>query len=77
MARGLPIGPQCDAGLPGRKVPRGFGRRATPALSPARAFASISESHAAPKSRFLDELEDHMITESAEHTLRAVVAPVT
>jgi NitT/TauT family transport system ATP-binding protein len=30
--------------------------------------------HAAPKSRFLDELEDHMITESAENTLRAVVA---
>ena len=30
--------------------------------------------HTAPKSRFLDELEDHMITESAEHTLRAVVA---
>jgi NitT/TauT family transport system ATP-binding protein len=30
--------------------------------------------HAAPKSRFLDELEDHMITESADHTLRAVVA---
>jgi NitT/TauT family transport system ATP-binding protein len=30
--------------------------------------------HVAPKSRFLDELEDHMITESADHTLRAVVA---
>jgi len=30
--------------------------------------------HVAPKSRFLDELEDHMIAESAEHTLRAVVA---
>ncbi len=30
--------------------------------------------HTAPKSRFLDELEDHMTTESAEHTLRAVVA---
>jgi NitT/TauT family transport system ATP-binding protein len=30
--------------------------------------------HVAPKSRFLDELEDHMITESAESTLRAVVA---
>jgi NitT/TauT family transport system ATP-binding protein len=30
--------------------------------------------HVAPKSRFLDELEDHMITESAENTLRAVVA---
>ena len=30
--------------------------------------------HVAPKSRFLDELEDHMTTETAEHTLRAVVA---
>ncbi len=31
-------------------------------------------SHAAPKSRFLDELEDHMSPESAEHTLRAIVS---
>jgi NitT/TauT family transport system ATP-binding protein len=30
--------------------------------------------HTAPKSRFLDELEDHMSTEDAEHTLRAVTA---
>jgi len=30
--------------------------------------------HVAPKSRFLDELEDHMTTETAEQTLRAVVA---
>ncbi len=30
--------------------------------------------HIAPKSRFLDELEDHMSTEDAEHTLRAVTA---
>ncbi len=30
--------------------------------------------HTAPKSRFLDELEDHMIAELAEQTLRAVVA---
>ena len=30
--------------------------------------------HAAPKSRFLDELEDHMTSETAEGTLRAVVA---
>lgn len=30
--------------------------------------------HLAPKSRFLDELEDHMSTEDAEHTLRAVTA---
>jgi NitT/TauT family transport system ATP-binding protein len=30
-------------------------------------------SHAAPKSRFLDELEDHMDTQTAEATLRAVI----
>jgi NitT/TauT family transport system ATP-binding protein len=30
--------------------------------------------HFAPKSRFLDELEDHMSTDDAEHTLRAVTA---
>jgi NitT/TauT family transport system ATP-binding protein len=30
-------------------------------------------SHIAPKSRFLDELEDHMTTKPAEQTLRAVV----
>jgi NitT/TauT family transport system ATP-binding protein len=30
--------------------------------------------HTAPKSRFLDELEDHMTAEAAEYTLRAVVA---
>jgi NitT/TauT family transport system ATP-binding protein len=30
-------------------------------------------SHVAPKSRFLDELEDHMDTQTAEATLRAVI----
>jgi NitT/TauT family transport system ATP-binding protein len=30
--------------------------------------------HVAPKSRFLDELEDHMSEDDAEHTLRAVTA---
>ncbi|HEY5218134.1 MAG TPA: nitrate/sulfonate/bicarbonate ABC transporter ATP-binding protein, partial [Pseudolabrys sp.] len=30
--------------------------------------------HTAPKRRFVDELEDHMTEEAAEHTLRAVVA---
>jgi NitT/TauT family transport system ATP-binding protein len=30
-------------------------------------------SHSAPKSRFLDELEDHMTAQAAEQTLRAVV----
>jgi NitT/TauT family transport system ATP-binding protein len=29
--------------------------------------------HVAPKSRFLDELEDHMDAEVAEQTLRAVI----
>ena len=31
-------------------------------------------SHAAPKSRFLDELEDHITPDVAEQTLRAVIA---
>jgi NitT/TauT family transport system ATP-binding protein len=30
-------------------------------------------SHTAPRSRFLDELEDHMATDDAEQTLRAIV----
>jgi NitT/TauT family transport system ATP-binding protein len=30
--------------------------------------------HEAPKTRFLDELEDHVDTEAAEHVLRAVIA---
>jgi len=30
--------------------------------------------HVAPKSRFFDELEDHMSSEAAEQTLRAVIA---
>jgi NitT/TauT family transport system ATP-binding protein len=32
------------------------------------------ESHRAPKSRFLDELEDHMTTQAAEETLRAIIS---
>jgi NitT/TauT family transport system ATP-binding protein len=31
-------------------------------------------SHRAPKSRFSDELEDHMSPEAAEQTLRAVIS---
>jgi NitT/TauT family transport system ATP-binding protein len=31
-------------------------------------------SHTAPKTRFLDELEDQMTSETAEQTLRAVVS---
>jgi NitT/TauT family transport system ATP-binding protein len=30
--------------------------------------------HVAPKSRFCDELEDHMSEDDADHTLRAVTA---
>jgi len=30
--------------------------------------------HSAPRSRFFNELEDHMTSEAAEHTLRAVIA---
>jgi NitT/TauT family transport system ATP-binding protein len=30
--------------------------------------------HEAPKSRFLDEMEDHIDTEAAEHILRAIIA---
>jgi len=30
--------------------------------------------HAAPRSRFRDELEDHMTSESVKQTLRSVVA---
>ena len=32
------------------------------------------ESHTAPKSRFHDELEDHMTSDAAEQTLRAVIS---
>ncbi len=32
------------------------------------------QSHSAPKSRFLDELEDHMTTQAAEQTLRAIIS---
>jgi NitT/TauT family transport system ATP-binding protein len=32
------------------------------------------KSHSAPKSRFLDELEDHMSPEAAEQSLRALVS---
>ena len=32
------------------------------------------QSHRAPKTRFLDELEDHMTTQAAEQTLRAIIS---
>jgi NitT/TauT family transport system ATP-binding protein len=31
-------------------------------------------SHTAPKSRFLDELEDHMAEDAAEETLRTIIS---
>jgi NitT/TauT family transport system ATP-binding protein len=39
-----------------------------------RQVLSDRANHVAPKSRFFDELEDHMSTEDAELTLRAVIA---
>ena len=45
-----------------------------PLASHIRRVLDERSSHAAPKSRFLDELEDHMSPESAEQTLRAIVS---
>jgi NitT/TauT family transport system ATP-binding protein len=45
-----------------------------PLASHIRRVLQERTNHVAPKSRFLDELEDHMSTEDAEHTLRAVIA---
>jgi NitT/TauT family transport system ATP-binding protein len=45
-----------------------------PLASHIRRVLQERTNHVAPKSRFLDELEDHMRTEDAEHTLRAVTA---
>ena len=45
-----------------------------PLASHIRRVLQERTNHVAPKSRFLDELEDHMSTEDAEHTLRAVTA---
>jgi len=45
-----------------------------PLASHIRRVLQERSTHAAPKSRFLDELEDHMTTDAAEQTLRAVVA---
>jgi NitT/TauT family transport system ATP-binding protein len=39
-----------------------------------RHVLSDRANHVAPKSRFFDELEDHMSTEDAEQTLRSVIA---
>jgi NitT/TauT family transport system ATP-binding protein len=45
-----------------------------PLASHIRRVLQERTNHVAPKSRFLDELEDHLSTEDAEHTLRAVTA---
>jgi NitT/TauT family transport system ATP-binding protein len=54
-----------------------FGRllyRYVPFIAHVRRVLDDRESHAAPKSRFLDELEDYMTGDAAEDTLRAVTA---
>ncbi len=45
-----------------------------PLASHIRRVLAERANHVAPKSRFLDELEDHMSEDDAEHTLRAVIA---
>jgi NitT/TauT family transport system ATP-binding protein len=45
-----------------------------PLASHIRRVLQERANHVAPKSRFLDELEDHMTTDDAEGTLRAVTA---
>jgi NitT/TauT family transport system ATP-binding protein len=45
-----------------------------PLASHIRRVLQERTNHVAPKSRFLDELEDHMSAEDGEHTLRAVTA---
>jgi NitT/TauT family transport system ATP-binding protein len=45
-----------------------------PLASHIRHVLTERANHVAPKSRFIDELEDHMTSEDAELTLRAVIA---
>jgi NitT/TauT family transport system ATP-binding protein len=64
-----------DADIDDRK--RAFQRQLlanVPIAAHIRRVLQDRANHVAPKSRFLDELEDHMTVESAEQTLRAVVA---
>jgi len=64
-----------DAALDERK--RMFARHLlthVPLAAHVRRVLDERASHAAPKSRFLDELEDHMSPEAAEQTLRALVS---
>ena len=48
--------------------------RVVPLAAHIRRVLQDRANHIAPRSRFLDELEDHMTTDAAEQTLRAVVA---
>jgi NitT/TauT family transport system ATP-binding protein len=64
-----------DAGIDDRK--KLFQRQLlayVPLASHIRRVLQERAHHVAPKRRFIDELEDHMAEEAAEHTLRAVVA---
>jgi NitT/TauT family transport system ATP-binding protein len=45
-----------------------------PLASHIRRILDERASHSAPKTRFLDELEDHMTEETAEETLKAIVS---
>ncbi len=47
--------------------------RSVPLAAHIRRVLDERPSHTAPRSRFLDELEDHLSTEDAEHTLSAVI----
>jgi NitT/TauT family transport system ATP-binding protein len=48
--------------------------RYVPLAAHIRRVLDERESHTAPRTRFRDELEDHMAEESAEETLRSVIA---
>ena len=64
-----------DAEIDDRK--RIFARlliRYVPFAAHIRGILDERESHTAPKTRFLDELEDHMTPDMAEQTLRAIVS---
>ncbi|HET6607839.1 MAG TPA: nitrate/sulfonate/bicarbonate ABC transporter ATP-binding protein [Rhodopila sp.] len=63
-----------DADMPGRK--RLFADhllRSVPLAAHIRRILDERAGHTAPRSRFLAELEDHLSTEDAEHTLSAVI----
>ena len=63
-----------EADIPGRK--RLFGDhllRSVPLAAHIRRILDERPSHMASRDRFLTELEDHLSTEDAEHTLSAVI----